>query len=63
MEDKVGDTRAVPLTVAGNDGLRRVVGRVITDKDYVPRDAFIDDQEFLKKVLKQIEEGSFRLDL
>lgn len=59
----MGDTRGVPLTVAGNDGLRRVVGRVITDKDYNPRDLLIDDAEFLKKVLKKVEEGSFHLDL
>jgi hypothetical protein len=59
----VGDTRGVPLTVAGNDGLRRVVGRVITDKDYNPRDLLIDDPETLRKVLKKVEEGSFHLEM
>lgn len=60
---KPRETRAVPLTVAGNDGLRRVVGRVLTDRDHVPLDIFIDDPEIVKLLAVRIEEGSFQINV
>ena len=55
------DTRAVPLTVASTDGLRRAVGRVITDKDYHPIEILIDDPETVKALATRVEEGSFQI--
>lgn len=55
------DTRAVPLTVASTDGLRRVVGRVITDKNYNPIEILIDDSEAVKELAGRFDEGSFQI--
>lgn len=60
-EHSVTDRRAVPLTVAGNDGLRRVVGRVMTDKDYRPEEILIDDPEVVKVLTTRVGEGSFQI--
>lgn len=59
----MGDTRGVPLTVAGTDGLRRVVGRVITDRNYNPIDILIDDPEYVRKIATRLEEGSFQINV
>jgi hypothetical protein len=57
----VPDTRAVPLTVASTDGLRRAVGRVITDKNYNPIEILIDDPDTVKAVAGSFGEGSFQI--
>lgn len=57
-----GDRRAVSLTVASTDGLRRVVGRVMVDsRKGTPLEILIDDPETVKQIAGKVVEGSFQI--
>jgi hypothetical protein len=58
-----GDTRAWPLTVAGTDDLRRVVGRVLVDRRGKVVEIVIDDPHIAHDVTTVFKDGSYQIEV
>jgi hypothetical protein len=59
----MGDTRAWPLTVAGTDDLRRVVGRVLVNRQGEVIEIVIDDPHITHDVTTVFKEGSYQIEV
>ena len=57
------DTRAWPLTVAGSDDLRRVVGRVLVNRRGEVVEIVIDDPSVSHEITTVFKDGSYQIEV